>query len=342
MKPLFSMNNREALYWKNEGEKVRCQLCPHRCLLGNNQRGLCHSRVNIHGHMIAESYNRPCAIAVDPIEKKPLLHFLPGTLALSVAAAGCNFRCRNCQNAEISQSEPEAASSQNVTAEELVNAAQRNGYPTLAYTYTEPLTFYEYMLDTATLATASGLRNVMISAGYVENAPLRRLCHVLDAANIDLKCFDDALYHHQCNGSLSPVLETLETLKAENVWLEITNLLIPSFNDSEKLLSEMCHWLANNGFERVPLHFSRFFPMYHNLDLSVTPLSTLLRAKETALDCGLKHVYVGNVSEYDGENTMCPSCGKLLIRRKGFTVIRNILQDGHCPHCGTQIEGIWK
>lgn len=341
MKPLFFMNNREALYWKKEDRKIRCELCPHQCLLSKDQHGLCHSRVNRNGLLLAESYNHACALAIDPIEKKPLLHFLPGTKTLSVAAPGCNFKCKNCQNAEISQADTNDVPCRNVTPEELVNTAQRHSYPSIAYTYTEPLTFYEYMYDTATLAHSCSIRNVMVSAGFVLEAPLLRLCKVLDAANIDLKCFDDKLYRYQCNGSLYPVLHTLETLKAENVWIEITNLLIPSFNDSNLLISKMCYWLATNGFENVPLHFSRFYPSYLNQDIKPTPLSSMLRAKEIALNCGLNFVYLGNVSECEGENTICPSCGKLLIKRNHFKIVRNNLQQAYCPFCGALIPGIW-
>lgn len=336
------MNNREALYWKKEDGKIRCELCPHQCLLSKDQYGLCQSRVNRNGSLLAESYNRACALAVDPIEKKPLLHFLPGSEALSVATSGCNLKCKNCQNSEISQVYPDDVPSQNVTPEQLVNTAQRHSYPSIAYTYTEPLTFYEYMYDTAILAHSCNIHNVMISAGFVLKAPLLRLCNVLDAANIDLKCFDDKLYRDQCNGSLYPILQTLEILKAEKIWIEITNLLIPSFNDSSVLISKMCHWLANNGFENVPLHFSRFYPSYRNQHLEQTPLSTLLRAKEIAVNCGLNYVYLGNVSECEEENTICPSCGKLLMKRKRFKILQNNLQKGYCPFCGTEIAGIWE
>ena len=330
-----------ASYWEVEGDKVRCLLCPHRCLLDDGKCGLCHSRVNVGGQLVAGSYDSPCAIAVDPIEKKPLFHFLPGSRALSVASAGCNFRCLNCQNAEISQVSPWETASQVATPEQLVNSAQRSRIPVIAYTYTEPLTFYEYMFDTATLARSCGIRNTMVSAGYVLPVPLQRLCGVLDAANIDLKCFDDKLYRHQCNGTLSPVLRTIEILCDAGVWLEITNLLIPSFNDGKAMISQMCHWLAENGFADVPFHFSRFFPRYRCGNIQQTPLNTLLLAKQTALDAGLHFVYVGNVGEYEGENTYCPACGSLLVRRDGFRIVHNSLQDGCCPSCGATIPGVW-
>lgn len=338
----MTTQKKEAYFYRRSDKGVECTLCPHSCNLKDGQAGLCHSRVNHGGVLYAETYSRACALNVDPIEKKPLFHFLPGTDCISVATTGCNMACKNCQNANISQAAPSDVKSLELSPEALVEACIETKCPTIAYTYTEPLTYYEYTFDTAIIARERGLRNVIVSAGYINEAPLRQLIPYLDAANIDLKSFDDALYHKLNRASLQPVLDTLKVLKDEGVWLEITNLLIPTLNDSDDKLKEMCDWLAINGFENTPLHFSRFFPMFRLENIPATPAETLMKAYDMAKAAGLKYVYVGNSPEIDGENTYCPHCNFLLIRREGFNVIANDLKEGHCPNCGTLIAGVWK
>jgi pyruvate formate lyase activating enzyme len=320
---------------------VQCDVCPHACHLAEGQYGICHSRVNRQGILISEGYGRPCALNIDPIEKKPLLHYHPGSRCLSVASTGCNFSCLNCQNADISQVKPSDVSSIDLPPEKLVDECAAHHCPAIAYTYTEPLTFFEYTYDSACLAHERGIGNIIVSAGYVNEAPLRQLCKVIDAANIDLKSFSDDIYKQVSHGTLAPVLRTLKILKDEGVWLEITNLLIPALNDDATMLHRMCHWLFTNDFEDTPLHFSRFFPMYKMDKLPPTPLSTLTMARTIAQQEGIRFVYIGNAPDIEGENTYCPQCHRLLLRRDGYDILANHLKDGCCPSCGTPIPGRW-
>lgn len=275
--------------------KVKCNLCPHECVIVSGHTGLCRSRKNIDGTLYALSYARPCSIADDPIEKKPLAEWHPGTRCLSVACAGCNLRCPNCQNYTISQVSPEKVPSYDCSPGELVKLALRHHLPTIAYTYTEPLTWYEYLYDTAVLAHKNGLYNVLVSAGYINEEPLRKLAPFLDAANIDLKSFSDEIYRHYNGASLDPVLRTLLILHEMNVHLEITLLLIPGINTDEAMLRRMFRWMAKNGLCDFPLHISRFFPMYKKTDVDMTPLADMRIAKSIAQDEGIKHIYLGNV-----------------------------------------------
>ncbi|MCI2082275.1 MAG: AmmeMemoRadiSam system radical SAM enzyme [Bacteroidales bacterium] len=336
---------REASFYHTEsdGKTVVCDLCPHSCRIAEGKHGICRSRVNRGGKLYAESYAHPCACCIDPVEKKPLLHFHPGSTCLSLACTGCNFSCLNCQNSDISQAAPSECESYRLTPDQVVTACLDSHCPAIAYTYTEPLTWFEYMYDTACLARQAGIKNILVSAGYVQDAPLRQLCSVLDAANIDLKSFSDDIYRRISHGSLAPVLHTLGVMRDTGVWLEITNLLIPGVNDSPEMLTAMCKWLADNGFANYPLHFSRFFPQYRMKDVPATPLATLASAAEIARKAGLKYVYIGNAGEIDGENTLCPSCGRLLVRRDGYRILENHLTGAGtgCPNCGTIIPGRW-
>lgn len=318
-----------------------CDICPHHCNLGEKEYGLCRNRFCHDGTIYSAVYGRPCALNIDPIEKKPLLHFHPAISCLSLGTTGCNLHCSNCQNSEISQARPNQVSTQTIMPSEVVDACALNNCPAIAYTYNEPIVYFEYTLDTARLAHEKEIWNILVSAGYINTAPLKELCKVIDAANIDLKSFSDELYHQINHASLKPVLDTLLTLKAEGVWLEITNLLIPTVNDDREMIKEMCHWLATNGFTDTPLHFSRFFPSFKMLELPPTPLDILTDAQKIAQDEGLKYVYLGNVREIDGENTYCPSCHQLLVKRRGFSVLQNHIKNGRCPHCDTPIHGIW-
>lgn len=337
----------EARYWLKEGEGVRCTLCPHGCKIPEGGRGLCRSRVCHGGKLYTEAYGRPCAMAIDPVEKKPLLHFRPGTEIFSLACTGCNFRCLNCQNASISQAAPDASTKETVSPEDVINLCKANGCGSIAFTYTEPLTYIEYVEDIASLAKAEGMETVLVSAGYVNKGPLEDLCPLLDAANVDLKSFSDGLYHRLNGGSLGPVLETLKTLLAHGVWLEVTNLLIPGWNDEMGMIRDMCRWLKDNGFEDCPLHFSRFWPAYRMRDGIPTPPDTLTLARDVARGEGLRYVYIGNAPDCpDGEDTVCPACGRTLIRRDGYRILENLVVAGgvgagagRCPFCGAPIAG---
>jgi len=320
---------------------VRCLLCPHQCLVREGGHGLCHTRVNREGELYSLAYGNPCSIGVDPIEKKPLFHFFPGTKIYSVSTAGCNFRCLNCQNWEISQASPMDLRQYELMPEEVVQQALLNRTNSIAFTYTEPTVFYEYMFDTAKIAHEKGLKTVMISNGYINEKPLLELCPYLDAVNIDLKCFDDGVYHKLTGGRLQPVLNTLKTLKEQSVWLEITNLLIPGISDGTEMITAMCEWLIANGFSDTPLHFSRFFPTYKLSQTSPTSESSLLQAKEIAEIIGMKYVYIGNLSGLHGENTYCPHCKRIIVERNGYVVRQNLINEGLCVYCGKPVAGVW-
>ena len=275
--------------------QVECQLCPHHCHIANGRTGICHSRRNHDGVLVSEVYGRPCSLAIDPIEKKPLYHFHPGTTCLSLACTGCNFRCLNGQNHEISQVSPAEAGHYDLTPEQVVSLALEHRCPGIAYTYTEPLTYLEYITATARLACEAGLWNILVTAGYVCQQPLRDLLPFLDAANIDLKAFSDDIYRQVCGGHLQPVLNTIMAMHDAGVWIELTNLIIPGVNDDMLMIRQMCQWIASRGLADHPLHFSRFFPRYKMLDVPPTPIRTLQEAKQIALEEGLKYVYLGNV-----------------------------------------------
>jgi len=338
----FSPTIKEALYWVGlGGNRVQCQLCPRRCILSPNQKGFCRGRKNIKGKLYTLNYAQPVAVHVDPIEKKPLAHVYPGTKSFSIATAGCNLRCKFCQNWEISQLDPESVKVKPVSPEKIVALAKETNCKTIAFTYTEPIIFYEYMLDIAKIAKAEGVKCVMHSAGYVNEKPLREVAKYLTAANIDLKGFSDKYYASFCEGSLDTVLNTLKVLKEEGVWLEITNLLIPGANDSNEDITKLCRWVKKNLGTETPIHFARFFPLYKLTNLSPTPLETLLRAQEIAEKEGIKFIYIGNVPQQVGEDTACPKCGKTIIKRVGYNVLENLLKKGKCPFCGHKIPGVW-
>lgn len=321
---------------------VRCLLCPHVCLLQKNETGLCHVRKNLNGTLYTMAYGNPCSMSMDPIEKKPLFHFHPGENILSLATTGCNFHCANCQNWQISQASPEELPHYRLNPQEIIDRALSYHAGLIAFTYTEPTVFYEYMYDIAVLAHEKKMKTVMVSNGYINREPLTDLSPHLDAANIDLKCFDNASYKQLTSGGLHPVLRTLKTLKEKNIWLEITSLLIPGYNDSTEMISKMCAWLVENGFSDTPLHFSRFFPTYRLTDRPATPENLLLQAKMIAESAGIKYVYIGNLPHLQGENTVCPHCNNLLVERHGFNVTKNRLAGGKCNVCGETIAGVWE
>ncbi len=282
-------------YQRLEDGKVECQLCPHHCYIADGKTGICRSRRNCGGVLISEVYAKPCALAIDPVEKKPLYQFHSGTKCLSIACTGCNFRCLNCQNHDISQVSPEQVDYYKLNPEEVVTLCKKHHCPGIAYTYTEPLTYIEYIIDCARLAHEAGLWNILVTAGYVCKKPLADLLPYLDAANVDLKSFSDDIYHRVSGGHLQPVLDTILAMKDAGVWVEITNLIIPGVNDDMDMIRQMCRWLSDNGFTNSPLHFSRFFPRYKMQEIPPTPLPTLKAAKQVAEEEGIKYVYLGNV-----------------------------------------------
>ena len=286
---------KEARFYIPVEGGVECRLCPHHCRIKEGGRGRCRSRECRGGKLWALSYGAPCALAVDPVEKKPLNNFLPGTWCLSLSCTGCNLSCRWCQNSDISQVAPEGVDCTALRAEEAVDLCVRRGLPSMAYTYTEPFTWWEYMYDMAVLAHERGLKNILVSAGFVEKEPLQELLPYLDAANIDIKAFDDAFYRSWCGARLAPVLENILAMVAAGVHVEITNLLIPGLNDAEEQVRALCDWMVENGLQRVPLHFSRYFPRYRMASPGPTPKQSLLRAREIALALGIETVYLGNV-----------------------------------------------
>jgi pyruvate formate lyase activating enzyme len=333
--------SKEALFVEPAGNAVRCLKCPNSCVLGSGQAGKCRNRVNIRGTVYSIAYGNPCAVHIDPIEKKPFFHFHPSTRAFSIAAAGCNLRCLNCQNWQISQVSPRETQNSDLMPDRVVDQCMSTGCESIAYTYSEPTTFYEYAFDTATLARKRGIWNVLKSNGYINEQPLRKLCRVIDAANIDLKSFDDGVYRELNGASLGPVLSTLKTLHEEGVWLEITNLVIPTWTDDLALIRKMCEWLSSNGLQNCPLHFSRFTPLYKLNRLAATPVATLDKALAIAKETGIRYPYIGNVPGHSAENTHCHRCGALLLERRGFVVVQAALKGGKCGSCGTTIPGVW-
>jgi pyruvate formate lyase activating enzyme len=332
---------KEALYYKRLKDKiVRCELCPRGCVIKENRYGNCGVRQNKKGKLYSLVYGKPCSRAIDPIEKKPLFHFLPGSMSYSIATVGCNFHCLFCQNYTISQAKPDEIPSMNLQSEEVVKEAIKNNCKSIAYTYTEPTIFYEYMIDIAKIAKKKGLKNVIVSNGFINEEPLKELCKYIDAANIDLKGNDRFYKEMTGGGFLKPILKNLKILKENNVWLEITNLIIPGYNDNEKEIKKICLWIKENLGEEVPLHFSRFFPYYRLTDIKPTPQETLEKVKKTAEKIGLKYVYIGNISVDKAENTYCPKCKRLLVERHGFGVLRNEIKNDKCSG-GTKIAGIW-
>jgi pyruvate formate lyase activating enzyme len=333
---------KEASYYITTPRGIKCQICPNECDIKPGETGDCRTRLRKGEKLFATAYSNPCAINIDPIEKKPLYHFLPSSTAYSVAIAGCNFICLNCQNWNISQSSPNKTENFKVTPNELVDQAIKNNCKSIAYTYSEPIVFYEYVRDSSIIARQKKIKNVLVSNGYINEKPLRELCKHLDAANIDLKSFSEDIYLKLNDGKLEPVLRTLKIMKELNIWLEITNLVIPSWTDDLKMIREMCKWLKSNNFENVPLHFSRFFPLYKLTQLPPTPVATLENARKIALEEGLRYVYADNVPGSKSSNTYCPVCKSSIIERKGFVIAKKDVKAGNCGICGKPVAGVWE
>ncbi len=321
---------------------IRCDLCPKRCMIEPGQSGECRVRVNLDGRLLAVSYGHPCTVHVDPIEKKPLFHFLPGTSSLSLATVGCNLHCKNCQNWEISQQNPEEVAASPLPPEKVPQLAVEHGCASVSYTYTDPVVYYEYASDSSIYARHAGLRNALVTAGYINEQPWRELCRKVDAVRIDLKALSDTFYQEICGATLQPVLDSLVTARTLGLHIEVINLLIPTLNDSDRQIADLCRWLVTHLGREIPLHFSRFFPNYQMKNLPPTPAATLLQARQIARDSGLYYVYLGNILIGDGENTYCPQCGRLLVERRAYKVLQNHIDKGGCRYCQKQIYGVWQ
>ncbi|MFC1823079.1 AmmeMemoRadiSam system radical SAM enzyme [Thermodesulfobacteriota bacterium] len=331
----------EAFHYASDGKNVQCQICPNRCYLTPGDRSICRSKVNIDGKLYSLAYGNPCSANVDPIEKKPLNHFYPTTSVFSIATTGCNFRCLNCQNWEISQRRPEDVRHYELFPRDVIREARRKGTPSIAYTYSEAITYYEYTYDTAKLAREAGLKNVLVSNGYINKKPLTKLAKYLDGANINLKSFDDRVYLSLNGGSLDPVLTTFKTLRDEGVWFEMTTLVVPTYVDDAEMIKRMCGWILEELGPDYPLHFLRFYPQYKLTKLPPTPITTLEHLRGIALKEGIHYVFLGNVPGHRWCHTYCHRCGKLLIERKGYHMGRFDLVDGKCRFCNSPIPGRW-
>jgi pyruvate formate lyase activating enzyme len=336
----------EALLYETlEDHCVRCGLCSHRCVIADGRRGICHVRENRGGVLHTLVYGRLIAQHIDPIEKKPLYHFLPGTLSYSIATVGCNFRCRFCQNADIAQLPSDhggAIIGDTVKPEQVVKAAEKAGCRSISFTYTEPTVFFEFALETARLARSKGIRSVFVTNGYMTPEALDLIAPVLDAANVDLKAFTRSYYKDVCGAKLEHVQATLRDMKSKGVFLEVTTLVVPGLNDDPKELKALAEFLVNDLGSDTPWHISRFHPTYRLTDRPPTPVKTLSTAREIGLAAGLKFVYTGNVPGDTGESTFCPACGATLIERWGFQVGRLRMSNGRCARCDAAIEGVWQ
>jgi pyruvate formate lyase activating enzyme len=334
---------KEAMFYeKLEGQDVRCSLCAHHCLISEGKRGICGVRENTEGVLYSLVYGKPVSMNIDPIEKKPLFHFYPGSTSFSISTVGCNFKCKHCQNYDISQY-PKIhhgkVPGENAAPEAVVDAAERAGCRSISYTYTEPTIFFEFACDCARLAKEKGIKNVFVSNGYTGPEAVKAIAPFLDGNNIDLKG-DDAFYKKICGARLQPVLDTIKLMKELGVWIEITTLIIPGYNDSENIINGIIDFILSVD-PAIPWHVSQFYPTYELLDVSRTPVETLRWARDTGLKRGIKYVYTGNVPGEGGENTYCPKCGELLIERLGYRIRQNRIKKGHCYKCETIIDGVW-
>jgi pyruvate formate lyase activating enzyme len=328
---------------KLKNRRVRCQLCPRKCLVREGDRGHCGVRENRNGVFYSLVHSRVCAAHVDPVEKKPLFHYLPGTTAFSIATAGCNVSCKFCQNWEISQSLPEQIPNTYAPPQHVARMAMHYGCPTIAFTYSEPVVFTEFLMDTAEAAHVAGIRTIVVSNGYMQQRALRTAWRPVDAVKIDLKSFSNSFYSRVVGGQLRPVLDSLVTLRSMGKWTEIVYLVLPTLNDSDAELRGLAEWIKNNLGEEVPLHFTQYHPAYRLKHLPVTPVATLERARAIAVAEGLQYVYIGNVPGHPAQNTWCPHCRELLVNRSGFGNVRSVIRaDNNCPFCLHPIPGIWQ
>lgn len=334
---------RPAKYWQElTNNRVRCELCPHYCVIPDGSRGRCRVRENRRGELYTLVYGRPVTVGSGPIEKAPFHHFFPGHWRQTVATVGCNFRCQNCQNWHISQSTVEEVRSLVRTPRQIIEGVRRAGYNSVSFTYTEPTVFYEYVYDIAKLAQQEGIKTTLVTNGFINPEPLRALLRHMDAVRVDLKAFDDAFYRENSGGSLQPVLQTLKIIQEEGVWLEIINLIIPTLNDDPARIKTMCLWIMENLGPDVPLHFNRFMPAYRLTHLPATPVRTLEAAHRIARDAGLNFVTIGNVPGHRYNSTFCPGCGEKIIHRAGLTMLSNQIRNGQCRFCNRPIPGVWQ
>jgi len=331
------------LYEKIEKNNVRCSLCNHRCLIKENARGICGVRENQGGTLVSLVYGKVIARHVDPIEKKPLFHFLPGSKSYSIATVGCNFKCPFCQNADISQmpADHKRIWGEDMTPSTLVNEALANQSATISYTYTEPTIYFELAVDTARLAVSKGIKNLFVSNGYMTEECLKEIYTDLHGANIDLKSYNNEFYKDQCGAKLEPVLKTIELMRKMGIWVEVTTLLIPGLNNSNEELKGIAKFIADLDPD-IPWHISRFHPTYKLTDVYPTPPESILKARDIGYEAGLRYVYCGNLPGEEGEKTFCHQCGDLLIDRFGFSIRKNRMQNSRCPQCSTEIPGVWE
>jgi pyruvate formate lyase activating enzyme len=334
---------KEAMFYKKLPEdRVECGICPKRCVVPDMERGVCGVRENREGKYYTLVHSRPVSLRPDPIEKKPFFHYKPGTLAFSIATVGCNLDCKYCQNWSISQKAPEDVRAVYLPPEQVVAQARKYKCASIAYTYSEPTVFYEYMYDTASAGKKNGVPSVVISNGYMRAEPMKKLCTVVDAIKIDFKSYSNDFYRKVCKGTLKPVLDTLQFLAKSKTWYEIVVLIVPTLNDGKEDIENMCKWIHDKLGPHVPVHFSRFHPTYKLQNLPPTPIRTLERCYKTALDAGLKYAYLGNVPGHRAESTYCHKCGKNVVTRIGYAIRGTALNKGKCRGCGTAIPGIWE
>lgn len=332
----------EARFWEpGEGNRVRCQLCPRYCHIEDGQTGFCGVRRSQGGKLYSLVYGQPCAVHIDPIEKKPLFHFLPGTTSFSIGTAGCNLNCQFCQNWSLSRSPHDPEQAVDLPPEKAVQIALERGCSSLSYTYNEPTIWAEYAMDMAREGRRRGLKSVMVTNGYISPEAIPQVYQYIDAANVDLKSFNDEFYRKLARAHLQPVLDTLIELRKMGVWIELTNLIIPTWNDSPEEIRQLAEWVLEHLGDRVPLHFTAFHPDFQLTDLPPTPYQTLLQARQIALDLRLKYVYLGNVMDESGSSTYCPECGAVLVRRLWHRVALGSVRDGRCGQCGAQTDIYW-
>ncbi len=321
--------------------KIQCELCPNGCTLDRGERSLCRVRENRNGQGYTLAHSNPVLIQEDPVERKPFFHVVPGSRALSISTAGCNLRCKFCEVWDMALVGPEEVHAYDMSPEAVISHAQAAGVRSISYAFGEPVVFYEYMQDVGLLAKEAGMLNLVHTAGYIQPEPLKDLCKILDATNVDLKSFDPEFYRDVVGGELEPVLHSLKTFREAGVHVEITNVVIPTLNDDMDTIHRMCRWIVKELGPDVPLHFARFYPLYRLSALPRTPVSTLNKARETALNSGLQFVYVAKVTGHEGENTFCSHCARKVIHRVGFFIDRVEVRKGACEHCGGTIPGIW-
>ncbi len=336
-----SILHKAEYYKKLEDREIECELCPRKCPVGDKERGYCGVRENVDGEYYTLVYSNPCSANIDPIEKKPLFHYLPGSFAFSIATAGCNLNCKFCQNWQISQFRPEQINNMSLSPSDITDQASRYDCRSIAYTYSEPVIFYEYMRDCAIAGKEKEIGSVMISAGYIQPEPLEKLLPYLAAVKIDLKAFRESYYADICSGKLKPVLDTLLILKKSGIWLEIVYLMLPTLNDDPAEIRDLCRWIMDELGPDVPIHFTRFHPNYLLTNLPATPVKSLEMAHEIAGEAGINFPYIGNVYGHDAENTYCPGCGEIIIKRRGYQIENISLDKGTCSHCKRIIPGVW-